>query len=151
MLLEWSAVDSSVTPVMLPPGRATPSTRPVATGSPAALMTIGMCDDDIHMGGLELGYEAVESLGVRVGRSLHGNEVLAVDEAVRGQNGEKGLLTLVGRTHRGAGDEQPYAIDFPRLLARAPSGHAAAVPPNAAINSRRPIMTGMRTLLARVA
>src|SRR5215831_12875304 len=51
-------------------------------------------DDDIHLGGLELGCEAVESLGARVGRSLHENEVLAVDEAVHGQNGEKGLPTL---------------------------------------------------------
>src|SRR5262249_53581088 len=50
------------------------------------------------------------------GRSLHENEVLAVDEAVRGQSGEKGLPTLVGRAHRGAADEQPHAIDFPRLL-----------------------------------
>ena len=30
------SVDSFVTPVMLPPGRATPSTRPVATGSRGA-------------------------------------------------------------------------------------------------------------------
>src|SRR5262249_27000631 len=56
------------------------------------------------------------SLGARVGRSLHENEVLAVDEAVRGQNGDKGLPTLVGRAHRGAVDEQPHAIDFARLL-----------------------------------
>jgi hypothetical protein len=90
---------------------------------------IAECHDDIYIGGLKLGCEAVESLGARVGRSLHENKVLAVDEAVRGQNGEKDLPTLFGRAHRDAADEQPHAIDFPRLLRwhrERPSGRYAA-------------------------
>ena len=53
---------------------------------------------------------------MRVGRSLHDDEVLAIDEAARGENGEKGLAALVERTHRGAVGEQPQAIDSALLL-----------------------------------
>ena len=36
-----SSADTSEMPVMLPPGRAKPSTKPVATGSPVAKATTG--------------------------------------------------------------------------------------------------------------
>src|SRR5262249_61667523 len=64
-------------------------------------------DDDVDVGGLELGHETVEPLWTRVGGSLHDNEILAVGETARGQIGEKSLAALVRRAHRGAVWKQP--------------------------------------------
>ncbi len=58
----------------------------------------------------------LEPLGVRVGRSLHDDEVLAIDEAAPSKPGEHRLTTLVERTHRGAVGEQPQAIGPAGLL-----------------------------------
>ena len=62
---------------------------------------------------------------------------MAVDEAVRGQNGEKGLPTLVGRAHRDAGDEQPHAIDFPPLFRARRERPCCCRAADSVMNSRR--------------
>jgi hypothetical protein len=73
-------------------------------------------DDDIEVGGFELGHQTLEPLEARIGRSLHHDEVLAVDESTRGETGEKGLAALVEQTHRGSRAKQPQAIGFAGLL-----------------------------------
>src|SRR5262249_4021133 len=79
---------------------------------------IAECDDNIHIGGLELGYKSVEALRMGIGRALHEGEVLAVDEALRGQTGKKGLAALVVESDRGAVGKQSETIDFALLCRR---------------------------------
>ena len=57
-------------------------------------------DDDIDVGGFELGREAVESRDAPVGGSLDDDEVLPVNEAVRGQSREE-RRTTQARIRRG--------------------------------------------------
>jgi hypothetical protein len=101
---------------MLPPGRARPSTKPVATAGDDDRRVLGRRlggerggiterDEDVDVGFLEFGHETLEPLGARLCRPLRDDEVLALDEAARRQRGDERFTPIVEHTHGGAGGQ----------------------------------------------
>ena len=136
-------------PVALPPGRLRLATRPVVTGSPVALKTIGIvagcgfdrerriqgcCDDDAHSAADKLGRQFRHPTTFIVRPGVFDGHVAALDVARFAQAFAE-CRHKIGTRLRRAGWKYPTTA-IAGCCARATSGHAAAAPPSSVMNVR---------------
>ena len=104
-------------------------------------------DDDVHVELCELGRDFGKALGMSLYPAIFDRDRASFDPTELTQSLHEGIGPFACR--RVLGTRNPMVGSLPACCARAASGQAAIMPPSAASNSRRPMVTVIRPSRAR--